>query len=351
MAATISFDSAHRALRRDQTEPVYYLTGDQELLKDEIIKLIVDRTLDPEGREFNFDVRSASDLDGESFFALVETPPMLAERRVVVVKGVELWRKNAAVWKVVHQYLENPSPSTVLVLVQGPGKEPHKTVAKISVHIAVGQLTPDRLQRWIGVRAKNSGFSLTGEAAEHLVNSVGPDLSHLAMEIDKLSALASDGDEVNTEAVAALVGVRRGETLRDWVSAILDRDIPRAVGMLESVLAGTSVNGVRMVIALGPALIGVSLAVALVEKGMSSRRIEGAVFDVIRAARPAGLGNWKQEATLWAKAAERWTAHEITAALRSAYECDLALKSTTLSDERGILSTMLFRMSTTRDAA
>jgi DNA polymerase III delta subunit len=170
------------------------------------------------------------------------------------------------------------------------------------------------------------------------------------MEIDKLSAVASDSDEISTEDVAAMVGVRHGETLRDWVSAILARDIPSAVGMLASVLAGAGVNGVRMVIALGPALIGVSLAVALAEKGMPARRIEGAVFDAIRTARPQGLGNWKQEATLWAKAAERWTSHEIAAALRAAYECDLALKSTTLSNERGILSTMLLRMSTTREA-
>ncbi len=41
MAAALSFDSAYRALKRDALAPVYYLTGDEELLKDEIIALLV----------------------------------------------------------------------------------------------------------------------------------------------------------------------------------------------------------------------------------------------------------------------------------------------------------------------
>ncbi|MFQ5702870.1 MAG: DNA polymerase III subunit delta [Gemmatimonadales bacterium] len=349
MAAQLSFDSAYRALRREQPGPVYYLTGDQELLKDELIQLIIDRTIDAVGREFNLDTRAAVDLDGESFCSLVETPPMFAERRVVVVRNIDQWRKNARVWKVVNQYLSNPSPQTVLVLVQGPGKDPDKTILKNAIHVAIGALSPTRLRRWVQVHAKASGFELTADATEHLVSSVGSDLSQLAMEIDKLAAVASDETPVDSDTVAALVGVRRGETLLDWVNAVLDRDIPRAAEMLEPVLAGAGITGVRMLMTLGPALIGVRLAVALAEQGMPPRRIETALFNAIKSARLRGFGSWKDAAVRWSAAAAKWTSREIAAATRAAYECDVALKSTALSDERGILLNLILRMSPTEE--
>ena len=108
MAASLDFDSAYRAIKRAAPAPVYYLTGDEELLKEEIVGLILGEVIDAASRDFNFDVRMAGELDGESFHSLVETPPMLAERRVVVVKNIESWRKNAMVWQVVYRYLESP---------------------------------------------------------------------------------------------------------------------------------------------------------------------------------------------------------------------------------------------------
>ena len=81
MAAALTFDSAYRSLRRGELDPVYYLTGDEDVLKDELITFVQQQVVDAASRDFNLDVRSAGDLDGESLHALVETPPMLAERR------------------------------------------------------------------------------------------------------------------------------------------------------------------------------------------------------------------------------------------------------------------------------
>src|SRR2546427_13091990 len=69
-------------------DPVYLLHGDEDVLKDEAIRALVDATVGS-SRDFNLDVRFAPDLTPESFHALVNTPPMLADRRAVVIRGVE----------------------------------------------------------------------------------------------------------------------------------------------------------------------------------------------------------------------------------------------------------------------
>jgi len=352
MAASLDFDSAYRALKREAPAPVYYLTGDEELLKEEIIDLVLAATVDPASQDFNFDVRMAGDLDGESFHSLVETPPMLAERRVVVVKNIELWRKNAKVWKVVHSYLEHPSHSTVLVITHGREQKPLREIVSRAVHVALEPLNHKRQLRWIKLRAERSGFELRDDAAEHLLKVVGGDLSLLAAEVDKVASIAADGELVGVDEIVNLVGVRHGETLHDWIEAVLLRDIPRAVSILPTVLAASGVTGVRIIATLGTGLIGVRLARAYLDDGNSPARIEGTIRKAVQRAKTGWMfRDAKDPYGLWARAAGVWNAREIDAALRAAYECDKALKSTTVSDERGKIMEMVLKMSRIEVAA
>jgi len=352
MAASLNFDSAYRALKRESPAPVYYLTGSEELLRAELIELLLGAVLEPASRDFNVDVRMAGELDGESLHSLVETPPMLAERRVVVVKNIEQWRKNAKVWKVLHRYLENPSPSTVLVVTHGPGQKPLNDIAKRSTHVVLEPLKHERQLRWIQVRAERAGFEIAAEAAEHLLNAVGNDLSLLAVEIDKISAIAEEGEQVGTSVVADLIGVRHGETQNDWIKSVLNRETPRAIAMLDGVLAGAGVSGVRLIATLGTCLVGVRMARALVDAGNPQRRIEGTIRKAVQRAKIGWMfRDWTDPFALWAHASSLWTTEEITGALRAAYECDKALKSTTVSDERGTITEMLLKMSRIEVAA
>src|SRR5258708_30742525 len=88
--AALTLDALFRGLKKGAPlpEPVYLLHGDEDVLKDEAIRAVVDATVGS-SRDFNLDVRFAPDLTSESFHALVNTPPMLAERRAVVIRGVE----------------------------------------------------------------------------------------------------------------------------------------------------------------------------------------------------------------------------------------------------------------------
>ena len=349
MAASLSFDTAYRRIRRGEIDPVYYLTGDEDTLKDELIALLADQAVDPSMRDFNLDVRGAADLGPESLHALIETLPMLAERRVVVVRGVDQWRKNAKVWPVLEAYVERPSPSTVLVITSGAGAKPHSGLARHAAHVAVEPLRPDRLGRWARNRAERVGLGLDEDAAGHLVAAVGADLAQLGMEIDKLAAAATSGT-IDAEAVADLVGVRRGETTEDWIVAVLERDLARAAGMLGAVLAASGNSAVRVVGQLGTALLGVRLARSQLHAGRRRAELERLLMGHIKSARPFGIGPWGAAAALWARVAQHWGDTELHDALCYALAADRALKSTTIADETGILTDLMLKLSV-REAA
>ena len=199
--------------------------------------------------------------------------------------------------------------------------------------------------------ARRAGIEIDAEAVEHLVRAVGPDLAHLGMEVEKLAAACGDARPVTAAEVAQMVGVNRGETVEDWVDAVSSRDVLRALALTDVVLPQAGVTAVRMLIALGTELVGLRLARALAGGGLAGPRLERGLLDQLRRARPMGVRNWETQARSWASAARNWTADELDQAIRATYEADRALKSTTVSDDRATLRSLLLTLGAGRAAA
>jgi DNA polymerase III subunit delta len=346
----LSFDALLRSLKRGAPDPVYYLHGDEDVLKDEAVRALLERAVDPTARDFNIDQRWAPDLDAEAFHALVNTPPMLAATRAVVVRGCEQLKKATKLRQELLRYLESPNPTTVLVLVQAAGEPADGELARRATAVAVEPLPPARVERWMAHRAQRLGLTLAPEGAELLLASVGGDLAALTGELEKLAA-AVGTRPASREDVAALVGVRGDATLQDFVDALCERHTAAAARLIEPVLEQPGMSGVRMLGALGTNLVGTALARAERDRGTPQSRIEGVLLTHLRAARPYGLGSWERTAASWARWAELWRAPELEHAVRLALAADRALKSGTLSDEAGILEHLVLSLAAARREA
>ena len=324
--------------------PVYLLYGDEEVLKDEAIRAVLDVAVGT-NRDFNLDVRYAADLTPESFHALVNTPPMLADRRAVVVRGVEqLGKRKSKLRDEVVRYLTNPNPTTVLVLVIAAGEEPDAELARGSTAVLIEPLAADRVPGWLQHHASTLGVTLAPDAVELLLNAVGGDLSTLARELEKLASLtAGAGRAVTADDVTSLVGVRRGETIYDLVHAAMERRAARAAQLVEPVLEQAGMSGVKILSLLGTHLVGTAVARAERDGGAQpgGARLADIVFRQLLAARPYGLRGYKEEAAHWSRWSDLWSAAELRDALRAALAADNALKTATVSDDRGIVTQLV----------
>src|SRR5438132_1435465 len=139
--AALTLDALLRSLKKGapNPEPVYLLHGDEDVLKDEAMRALVDATVGT-SRDFNLDIRFAPDLTPEAFHALVNTPPMLAERRAVIIRGVEqLGKRKTKLREELIGYLAAPNPSTLLILVAAAGED---TDAELIRHTTPVLLAP-----------------------------------------------------------------------------------------------------------------------------------------------------------------------------------------------------------------
>lgn len=350
--SALSFDALLRSLKHGAADPVYYLHGDEDVLKEEAIRALIDRAVEASARDFNVDQRHAASLEVHAFHALVSTMPLLAPTRAVVLRGVDQIKKTSTLYKELARYVAAPNPTTVLVLVQGPGEDPDNALASDATAVGVDRLPPERVARWVAHRASQLGLTIEPKATTLLLEAAGHDLGTLSQELDKLAAVTGGKGAATESDVAALVGIRHGETVGELVQAALEQQPAAAVKLVEPVLAQPGMSGVRVVTALGSALIGTALARAELDGGVPRARLPDVVFRHILAARPFGLGNWKDEAARWARWTSLWSLPALRRALRSALAADQALKSSTLSNDGAIVTELLLTMAVqAREAA
>ncbi len=335
-----SFDALQRSLARGDIQPTYYFHGDEELLKDGAVRGIVARAVDEGTRDFNLDRRRAPELSPEEFQALVETPPMMATRRGVVLTEVECLQqrrpRQQALRAAVVAYLKRPSPDTVLVLVQTAGEKPDPDLEGAACAVAFEPLPPERVGRWIRHHAGEIGMAIDDDAVHHLQASVGDDLPQLAAELAKL-AVATAGRPASVADVADLVGVRHGETVYEFVDAVSARRFTAAAAMVPRLVASPGNSGVRLLAALGTTLVGLALARAHLDEREAPAVARDRVLKTLYGARPMGLRSWKEDAARWVRDASGWKTDELDAALASLLRADTRLKRTGLSGETEIV--------------
>lgn len=334
----------HKSIRERTFAPVYLVQGDDEYLKEDAVRQLIAAAVDPATRDFNLEMRRGGEIDAGALGSLLDTPPMMAERRVVVIRDFAAMKKDAKA--TLDRYLENPAPGTVLALVTaGDGAKVDKAIAAVALCVTFDPLSEDRVPKWIEHHVTSDlGTTITSGATALLHETVGNDLPALCAELDKLASYTAGG-EIDERAVAAVVGVRRGETLGDLLDAVLERDAATALELLPHVLTQPKTSAVTVVMALGTQTLAVAWARALRDRGTPMSQLYGELFDLLKQSGGAFTGrSWGDAVKAWTRAVERWTSPELDAALERLLEADAALKESRLSSDDQLLATLVLAL-------
>ena len=325
--------------------------GEDDFLKERAVKQLVDAAVEAATRDFNLDVRQGGELDAETLGTLLSTPPMMAERRVVVVRDAGVLKKDARAW--LDRYLERAAEApaaaadVVLVMIFASGEKgkPDKTILSRTLATDFAPLSWERLPRWIAHHASTElGVSVTEAAAELLQQAVGNDLAALAAELDKLASY-SRGEEIDESAVTSVVGVRRGETLADFLDMIARRDAARALALVPHILNQPKTTAVSVVMALTTQMLALAWGEAALSSGLPASRLQNEYFNFLKSGGGPFTGRpWGDAARAWAAAAASWDAPSLDAALDALLAADVALKDTRVSSDEQTLATLVLAL-------
>ncbi len=213
-------------LKKGFNSPAYLLYAEDPYLLKEAL-FAVKETIPEDRRDFLlsvFDMESpAQATPVEHIVDVLYTVPFFEGRKTVVMDNVQKLLKKDI--EPLAKYLSKPSPDSVLILLNSgtlkkTTKETLEGVTAISLDIRERELPA-----WLGQRASRRGITLTPEAVEYLIGTVGPEAGLLASEVEKLAM--SGKKKLDAPDIKEIVKGYGGYDVFDLINALKARDASR----------------------------------------------------------------------------------------------------------------------------
>jgi DNA polymerase III subunit delta len=239
-ARTTSYDDLAVAFRHGNFQPLYFFYGDEGFLMDELQTLLLEHALAPHERDFNLDLFHGPETDVRQVLAACASFPMMAERRVVIVRGFERMADN----RRFQSYAEGPNPSAVVLLLCA-GKpnlsaHPYRALKQHAVAVEFKPLYDRQMPGWITDRARLIGLKVEPGAGQMLAQAVGSDLRAAAVELEKLRAYAGKRTTITEDDVLEAGGHLREHNVFELQKALGEGDRVRATRIIERLLSQAS---------------------------------------------------------------------------------------------------------------
>ena len=223
--------------------PVYLVIGDDDAGKDEVVASLTG-LVEEDLRGFNVERFTAGDARPDDVVFAVRTRPMLGDRRVVVFAHIErLFKGRKKLAEVededgaeesaapdpggLENYIANPEPSNVLVLVAtdvNRSTKLGKALAKLAVTVECDGFNTEGFNgaqtalrdamQFAAERAKAAGKRIDAPALTALVERAGPDIMRLRKDIDTLVLFVGDAAAITEKDVRLVVGA--AQQFDDW---------------------------------------------------------------------------------------------------------------------------------------
>ena len=337
------YQSVEKALEKQQFAPLYFFYGEEPYLLLQAVNYLKACALHGGAADFNSSTYYAADADLSNVRDEVETLPMMAPRRLVILKEVhDLTDKE---WEILAPLFDSPVDTTVFVLVGSKidkRKRAMKLLLEKSQHVEFKRPYENQISGWIRHISKGHGLTISDEAVQLLHRQAGNQLSEIESEIKKLADFISDRTHVEREDVAQCVSQKREESVFELTEQIASNDRVNALIQLVRLMdQGQSEMGIV-------ALVARHMRILLLIKQGEGIGLAGQKLAHFAQVSPYFLQEYLKQARLW-------TMRKLESSLLILAETDKALKSSPLSShiwlENLIYRTCALHQSTSEERA
>ncbi|MGA1495350.1 MAG: DNA polymerase III subunit delta, partial [Rhodothermales bacterium] len=113
MASENPYIELKTAFRSRNFAPLYLLHGEERWFIDRLQEILLETALEPHEKDFNLDILYGNETDVRSALTACQAYPMMAERRVVIIRDFDRMKDNS----LFKGLAEKPNPACVVFLV------------------------------------------------------------------------------------------------------------------------------------------------------------------------------------------------------------------------------------------
>ena len=323
---------------REPLAPVYLFWGAEGYARGRCRRAVLSAAL-PEAEQESGLTRF--DLEETALDAVLDDARSLslfASQRLLYVTGAEaaLPRgrsgeedSGASSAAALEDYLQNPTPGTVIVLessryhLDGEDKAKAERVRKfysaVPHIVEFPRFAPQEARRLAQELLREAGVSLDNDGLELLVESTGSDAARLAVEVEKLALFAVGRERITIEDLERLLPNARSSTIFQLVAALGSGNKSgslKALDILDQLLR----DGEYLPLALS--FLGTQFRLALMAKQAGLRSAQ----QVQSHCQQLGIPMWRARAEQVAQTAGSFSVKQLRSGLRTAYQADKALR-------------------------
>ena len=237
MAGTgVTFEQLRRSFESGKFAPLYLFYGEEKFLMRELQDLLIEKALAPSERDFNLDVLYGPEVDVRNVLSICGGYPMMAERRVVIVREFDKLPDN----RMFSTYAEHPNTNAVVVLVCGGkpnlGHHPYRALKQHATICDFKPLEARKLPGWIEERIQAGGREIEDRALLMLSESVGTGLENAAQEVEKVLTYVGERGTITADDVIHSSGHTREHNVFELQRVVGARRYEEAVLIAERLL-------------------------------------------------------------------------------------------------------------------
>lgn len=222
---------------------LYVIGGEESYLKQHYLSQLEQAVVDETFRDFNYDVFEGASLTVDQLTTAIESYPAMAERRMVVVKDLDVFKPTAA-WKEELSDILNDLPEYVCLVFYYDTIE-FKPDKRTKLYTSINQLGCiadfSRLERhdlipWVKRHVRDAGKQIDNDTCDYLLFICGTSMTNLLLEIEKACA-HSVTDAVKRSDIDAVCTKVLDAVTFDLTDAITAQRFDRAMGLVNDLIA------------------------------------------------------------------------------------------------------------------
>lgn len=220
-----SYNSILSDWKKGNFDPIYLLYGEEEYFIDDLVSFAEKNILDEGEKAFNQIVLYGKEIDYKNILDNAYQFPMMASRRVVIVKELQEMRDVAG----LEVYFEKPAEQTVLILAHkhkkfDGRKKIWKTAVANSTAFNSKKIYDNKIPGFISKQLTGLGINIEPHAADMMATYLGNDLSKVMNEVNKLSILKEKGSTITKDDVHEQIGISKEFNVFEFQNALGKKD-------------------------------------------------------------------------------------------------------------------------------
>lgn len=222
---------------------LYLIGGEETYLKQHYLAQLEKEVVDETFYDFNYTVFEGASLQAQDLSDTIDSFPMMAERRMVVVRDLDVFKPTAALKEELPKLISDLPDYVCLVFYYDtielkPDKRTklYTAITKAGCIADFSHLERHDLIPWVKRHARAAGKQMDNNTCDYLLFICGTSMTNLLLEIEKACAHSATDSVQKSDIDAVCTKVLDAVTF-DLTDAITAQRFDRALGLVNELIA------------------------------------------------------------------------------------------------------------------